>query len=298
MRISDLLRAGGGLSEAAYPIEAELTRYAVINGEYRETEVMTVDLAAVLRGTAQADMLVAPYDHLNIKEVPRWRRGQATVTLRGEVTFPGTYPIRQGETLSSVLERAGGVTGQAFAEGGVFTRAELRERERGQLETLARRVETDLASLSLSDPTESDAITIGQSLIAQLRSVVPTGRLVIRLDEILANVTDTDILLRDGDELFVPQFTQEVTVLGEAQYATSHLFERSLSRDEYIAMSGGLTRRADERQIYVVRANGEVMAESGVRWFRRDSSARIRPGDTLLRRWMLIGRDLSPGGAL
>jgi protein involved in polysaccharide export with SLBB domain len=162
MRISDLPRAGGGLSEAAYPIEAELTRYAVINGGYRETDVMTVDLAAVLRGAAQADMLVAPYDYLNVKEVPRWRRGQATVKLRGEVTFPGTYLIRQGETLSSVLERAGGVTGQAFAEGGVFTRAELRERERGQLETLARRVETDLASLSLSDPTESDAITIGQ----------------------------------------------------------------------------------------------------------------------------------------
>jgi protein involved in polysaccharide export with SLBB domain len=76
--------------------------------------------------------------------------------------------------------------------------------------------------------------------------------------------------------------TQEVTVLGEVQYATSHVFQPGLDRDDYINRSGGLTRRADEKLIYVVRANGEVVADSGGRWFRRDGAADMRPGDTVV----------------
>jgi protein involved in polysaccharide export with SLBB domain len=281
MRITDLVRGGGGLNEAAYGVEAELTRYAVVNGDYRETELINVDLAAALRGSQEANLLLAPYDLLTIKEVPRWR-DEASVIVRGEVVFPGTYPVRRGETLSSVLNRAGGLTERAFPEGSVFTRVELRQREREQLDTLARRIETDLASVSLADPTASDAISIGQSLLTQLRTAVPAGRLAIRLDRILDGAEASDILLRNGDELFVPPFRQEVTVLGEVQYPTSHLFERGLTRDDYIARSGGFTRRADARLVYVVRANGEVVADSGSRWFRRDSRGEIRPGDTVV----------------
>ena len=281
MRVSDLLRAGGGLSEAAYSVDAELTRYAIVGGEYRETELVDIDLAAVLRGDANADLAISPYDALSIKEVPNWR-AEGSVTLRGQVKFPGTYSIRLDETLSSVLVRAGGLTPRAFPEGSVFTRVELRQREREQLETLARRVETDLASISLSDPNSSDAVSVGQSLITQLRNAVPTGRLVIRLDGIVAGNAANEVLLRDGDELFVLPFRQEVMVLGEVQYATSHLFEGSLGRDDYIAKSGGLTERADEDRIYVVRANGEVVAEAGRRWFSRDTNLMVRPGDAVV----------------
>lgn len=282
MRISDLVRAGGGLQESAYVLQAELTRYEIRNGEYRETQLITVDLAAALRGDEQANLLVTPYDYLNIMELPRWRE-EASVTLRGEVKFPGTYAIRANETLSSVIERAGGLTSRAFPEGSVFTRQELREREREQLQTLARRLEADLASLSLSDPASGDAISIGQSLLNQLRNTQPTGRWAIRLDEILAGVPGSDILLQDGDELFVPQYSQEVTVLGEVQYPTSHVFRRGMSRDDYIARSGGVTRRADEKRTYIVRANGEVVASHGSRtWFRRRADTEIRPGDTIV----------------
>ncbi len=281
MRVSDLIRAGGGLTASAYSLEAELTRYLVVDGEYRQTELITVDMGSLLRGDAQTDLLIAPYDYLFIKEVPRWR-SEASVSLRGEVLFPGTYQIREGETLSSVLRRAGGLTPQAFPQGSVFTRVELQQREREQLETLARRIEADLASLSLSDPLTNDAMSVGQSLLTQLRNATPTGRLVIRLDEIVAGVAERDVLLRDGDELFVPPFRQEVTVLGEVQYPTSHLFEAGLARNDYLDRSGGLTRRADERRIYVVRANGEVVADGGGRWFRRTASAQIEPGDTIV----------------
>lgn len=281
MRISDLLRAGGGLSAAAYATDAELTRYTVVNGEYRETELITVNLASVLRGDFAADLAVGPYDYLNIKEVSRWR-GEESVTIRGEVVFPGTYPIRRGEKLSSLLERAGGLTDLAFPEGSVFTRVELQQREREQLEVLARRIERDLAAVSVSDPGASQTLTTGQSLIAQLRDSVATGRWVIRLDEIIAGNAAADVVLKGGDQLLVPDERQEVTVLGEVQYATSHVYEPGLSRDDYINRSGGLSQRADKKRIYVVRANGEVVAKSGGAWFQRDGGSGIRPGDAIV----------------
>lgn len=281
MRISDLLRAGGGLSAAAYATDAELTRYTVVDGEYRETELITVNLAGLLRGDATADLAVGPYDYLNIKEVSRWR-GEESVTIRGEVLFPGTYPIRRGEKLSSLLERAGGLTDLAFPEGSVFTRVELQEREREQLEVLARRIERDLAAVSVSDPSASQTLTTGQSLIAQLRDSVATGRWVIRLDDVIAGNPAADVVLKGGDQLLVPDERQEVTVLGEVQYATSHVYEPGISRDEYINRSGGLSQRADKKRIYVVRANGEVVANSGGGWFQRDSGSGIRPGDAIV----------------
>jgi polysaccharide biosynthesis/export protein len=87
--------------------------------------------------------------------------------------------------------------------------------------------------------------------------------------------------MRDGDRLIVPKFQQEVTVIGEVQTATSHLYRQELTRDDYIAQSGGLTRRADHDRIYVVHADGSVVANEGNRWFNR-SSVDIKPGDTVV----------------
>ena len=73
-----------------------------------------------------------------------------------------------------------------------------------------------------------------------------------------------------------------MTVLGEVQYATSHLFDPGRGRDTYIGLSGGLTPNADSKRIYVVRANGAVVASSGSRWFSRGNRVDMRPGDTVV----------------
>src|SRR5690606_688398 len=136
---ADLLRAGGNLDPAAYGSSAELARYTLNAAGERQTELIDIDLAAVRRGEPGANVLLQPYDYLVVKETPDWSE-QESVTLRGEVRLPGTYPSRRGETLRQVLERAGGLTSLALPGGSAFTRRDLREIERQQLERLSERM--------------------------------------------------------------------------------------------------------------------------------------------------------------
>jgi protein involved in polysaccharide export with SLBB domain len=287
MRVSDLLRAGGGLSDAAYGAKAELTRYRV-NGDTRQTQLVEVDLAAIMRGDDSADLLLQPFDFLNVKEVPEWSE-QEQVTLMGEVRFPGNYPIQRGETLRSVLDRAGGLTNLAFPSGSVFTRVELREREQQQIDRLAERMQGDLALMAMQAAAANQgqagqALTVGQSLLTQLKSAKAVGRLVINLDEVLNSPVGSpvDVVLREGDQLIIPKQKQEVTVIGEVQNTTSHFYREKLSRDDYVALSGGVTRKADKGRIYVVRADGSVVSSESGGWFRRGAQVAMKPGDTVV----------------
>jgi protein involved in polysaccharide export with SLBB domain len=287
MRISDLLRAGGGLQDAAYGAKAELTRYQV-SSDVRTTQLLDVDLAAILKGDESADLPLQPFDFLNVKEVPEWGE-QEQVTLLGEVRFPGSYPIRRGETMRSVLVRAGGLTALAFPEGSVFTRVELKDREQVQIDRLAERLQSDLAAAALSAAAANQggagqALTVGQSLLTQLKGTKAVGRLVIDLNRVLAarEGSADDIALREGDRLIIPKQKQEVTVIGEVQNTTSHFYRENLTRDDYIGLSGGTTRKADDGRIYIVRANGSVVSSENSGWFRRSGQVAMKPGDTIV----------------
>jgi polysaccharide biosynthesis/export protein len=296
MRVSDLLRAGGSLTDAAYGGKAELARYAVVNGEERQVELIPIDLAAVMRGDQQANIKLEPFDTLSVKQLSLWGE-QEQVTLLGQVRFPGIYTVRQGETLKSVLLRAGGLTEFAFPQGAVFTRIELKEREQEQLNLLADRTQRDLAAMALQAmaggaltgqggaAAPENVIQLGQSLLAQLKASRAVGRLVIDLPELMREPVGSqdDVVLRNGDELIVPRYEQEVTVIGEVQSQTSHLYRANLTRDDYIALSGGMTTRANARKIYVVRANGSVVATESMHFFRVGSrTTQIDPGDTIV----------------
>jgi polysaccharide biosynthesis/export protein len=296
MHVSDLIRAGGSLEDAAYRGQAEITRYQIVDGDARRTELIPVNLADIWRGTPGADFELKPYDVLVIKPIPMWME-PGTIELAGEVRFPGKYPIHQGETLHSVLQRAGGFNDASFPEGALFIREELKKREKDQLESLANRLQGDLAALSLEVVASSAAVSggaggasasqglvIGQQLLAQLRDTKPVGRLVIDVERVIKGRPggSEDVILKDGDKLAIPKKMQEVTILGEVQSQTSHVFEGGLTRDDYIAKSGGITQKADRKRIYVVRANGDVISGSGSGWFRRSHSVEMHPGDTIV----------------
>jgi protein involved in polysaccharide export with SLBB domain len=289
MTVSDLVRAGGGLDQAAFGGEAELTRYEIVDGEQRQTGLVRIDLAQLRAGVSAADLALQPFDYVVIKEVPLWR-DQETITVSGEVRFPGDYPIKRGETLRSVIERAGGLTDLAFPAGSVFMRQELKAREQHEMQILAERMQRDLAALSLQQAqsetaaSATQAMNAGQALLADLKNTEAVGRLVINLNEVLSAApgSPSDIVIRDGDRLVVPRLTQEVTVIGEVQSPTSHLYRADLKRDDYVSSSGGLTQRADKKRIFIIRANGSVAAAPSAAWFSRGGARDVQPGDTIV----------------
>lgn len=306
MRIADLVRIAGGLAESAYTLGAELNRYRIVDGKLREIDHANFVLADALAGKTDVNVPLRPHDRLVVKPVTNWGE-QESVTITGEVRFPGTYTIRRGETLSSVLQRAGGMTTFAFPKGAVFTREGLRLREQEQLDKLASRIEAELAQSQLENAQSSsaqsgsnidkEAIAVSRSVVQQIRSTKALGRLVIDLPALLAGpqiagltrerYDEIDITLQPGDRLVVPRDTQEVTVLGEVFHGTSHLYRGGLDRDEYIRLSGGTTRKADTDNIFIVKANGQVIGTgsglfgSGI-LARTSTLSSIEPGDTII----------------
>jgi len=292
MQLSDLIRLAGNLTESAYTLGAELTRYSIVNNEYREINHYNLSQSQLLQNSIKDRFELRPYDHLIIKRIPQWT-SQLTVSLKGEFKFPGEYTFRRGETLSEVITRAGGLGPFAFPEGAVFMRRELREREQQNIDTLATKLESDLTAMSLENAQgpkndgSANSMAIAKSLLSQLKSTKAVGRLVIDLNKVIkGGESDSEedianrIALKDGDVLIVPTKTQEVTIIGEVQQSTSHIYREDLSRDDYINLSGGMTFKADEDRIYIVRANGAVISDESAGWF--GNSQFVYPGDTIV----------------
>lgn len=280
MRVTDLLNAAGGLTDQAYTLEAELTRRFTVDGRAREQARQLVDLAAAFKVDDQ-NIAIEPYDQLVIRRVPKWAE-EGTVEIAGEVQFPGKYPIARGERLSRVLQRAGGLTGFAYPKGAIFLRESVRQREQEYLERLTAQLERDLGVFATAGPElgvrKEVAIAEGQALLQQMRAAKASGRMVINVDALLDVREGYDIVVQSGDKLVIPQRPDEVTVLGEVYYPTSHLHVASHSRDEYIRLSGGVTERGNKRAIYVVHADGSVSPPR--RWFA--DSIDVGPGDTVI----------------
>ena len=276
MGIGDLLRAAGGLLESAYTISAELTKRVVVDGEqFRETQHRTVSL--------DEPLVLEAYDTVIIKQIPSWGRVKR-VTVEGEVRFPGTYPFSQGETLYDVIRRAGGMTEHAFPQGAVLMRENLRVKEQKQLEASATLLEKEVALLAKEQEVEgerSTEIEAARSLLEQVRQSRAVGRLSIQLQELLKQ-REGSLILKEDDHLVIPSMSQEVTVMGEVFHPTSHLFKSGKSWIDYVNLSGGVTKFADDQSIYVIRADGSVMMTKRLAWFRATHEEEIQPGDTVV----------------
>ena len=255
MSVSDLIRLSGGLIASAYSQSAEIYRFNLENPERAEATIVLSNL------TASQSTILEPYDYAEFRTIPEYREAE-TITLEGEFVFPGTYVFEKGEMLSSVIERAGGFTDEAFIGGSIFLRRSLREREQEEIDRLTELLNDEIAAAALSDvgadPIGEQRLEEQQAALASLSKAVATGRLVIPLEDLIAGGS-TDIILKDGDRLLIPKFSQEVTIIGEVQRPTSYLFDKSFRQADYIEQSGGFKERADKRNIYVVKAGGEVL---------------------------------------
>jgi polysaccharide export outer membrane protein len=285
MNLSDLFDAGGGAKDSAYMLDAEISRVVVGPDQTASVEHLRLDQNVLADSITSKTIQIHPYDILSIKPIPLWRDGEV-VSLAGEFKFPGTYSIKQGETLTDIINRAGGLTERAFAQGAVFSRQNLRETEDQQRKRLISQLESDLvtATLAASDSADaSQAASAANAMLSRLKNTESQGRLVINLNEMIGNSSQSDLLVKDGDILTVPQIPYAVSVSGEVQFPSSHMHEKNLQLDDYINRSGGFTQNADKDRTFVVKANGSVMSKGGNAWFGKGSSAhKIEPGDVIV----------------
>lgn len=280
--LKDAIFVAGGLTDSASLYSAELARrYTDANG-VEQTRIIEINLIDAMAGSS--DIRLQSRDRLLIKSIPSFGTTR-TVTLEGEVSYPGEYTFREGETLGDVIRRAGGLTNNAFPRGAVFTRKKLRELEARRLREAEERLKGDLLGVQLKGNSfggqQAEQIDQARDLLEDVQSSRPVGRMVIDLPAVLADSGYQRIRLQDGDQLTVPAVPQAVSVFGEVQFPTSHLHSPGLTVDDYLERSGGPTRQADEDRIYVVKADGSVMLPEQSAWFG-GRSQRLQPGDTII----------------
>jgi len=281
MRVSDLIFAGGNLHEAAYRKEAELTRYEVVDGERRELHHVKIDLEALAQGDADADIFLQAYDRLLIRSITNWRLYEK-VRVTGEVAFPGSYPIEEGERLSNLITRFGGFLEDAYLPAAVLTREGVRELQAERLDQMADQLEADLARLSVPSggrlssadaANRQAALEAASQLVTELRNTEATGRMVIRFeDDTELRGSKFDVVLRDGDELHVPKRPDFVMVIGQVQNPSAFKYEKGKGVGHYTRLAGGKTRFGDLGKVFVVKADGSV----------EPKRTRVEPGDVII----------------
>lgn len=281
MTVEELVNASGGYTESALTTEAEMTRYYIYEDSGREVRHLNIDLTD--SSSLGKQFRLVEFDTLVVKQLPNWV-AMESIELSGEVVSPGTYSISKGDSLSSVLMRAGGLTSFADPNASILLRAELRERERELLQEYQRQLESDLAAVALEEEgaEQAEATQIAEGLLEQVAELEPLGRLVINLPSLLAGEASKDVIIRNGDQLFIPRTRQEVSIMGEVNRPTSHLFDAELSVGDYINLSGGLTQRSDEGRIYIIKADGQVVSYDNSRWFFERDEQSLERGDTIV----------------
>jgi protein involved in polysaccharide export with SLBB domain len=291
MTAAELIRVGGGLRPSADTQLADLTRYQWQGDTQLAAQHETIDIRAALAGDPKSNVSLHNGDVLTIRQLPDWNDLGASIAVKGEVEHPGTYGIRPGERLSSILERAGGFQHAAYPYGAVLQRVQVREVEAEAQDQIILRVkdlQTSLELLPGVDPKEKQAkeMTIQQyqTTLQQLVSNPPVGRVAIRISSDINRWKNTsyDIEVRAGDTLVIPKTPSYVMVTGSVFNPTAVSYRPSKSAKWYLGQSGGPTQLANKKAIFVIRADGSVIGSGGGLWSGDSLNAVLHPGDSVV----------------
>ena len=291
MTISDLIRVGGGLKPSANTQTADLTHYEWSNPEKLSGEHQPIPISAALAGESSANLSLSNGDVLTIRQLPGWNDIGASISVKGEVKNPGTYGIRPGERLSSILMRAGGFQSDAYAYGAVLQRVQVRELEGKEQNQMILRVKDLRSNLELLPDTDDKkkqakemALQQYQTTLTQLSSNPPVGRVAIRISSDVNHWKNgpADVEVRAGDTLVIPKRPSYVMVSGQVFNPTAVSYRPGKSAQWYLSQSGGPTTMADKKAIFVIRADGSVIGAKESLWSGKSLNAVLQPGDTVV----------------
>lgn len=260
MTIEDLVVQAGGLREAAATTRVSVTRRiknpksTAYSSKLAETFAFDIKDGLVI---GDADFYLQPFDMVQIRRSPAYKV-QRTVSVSGEVLFSGSYALlKKNERLSDLIKRAGGITPDAYIKGGRLIRRmndEERRRERDALR-MARNGEG------------KDSISVAKLAITETYTVG------IDMEKALANPgSDYDVVLREGDVIYIPEFVNTVKISGSVMYPNTVAWEKGAKLKYYINMAGGYGNMAKKKKAYIIYLNGTVARA------KRSSGKLIQPG--------------------
>jgi len=210
------------------------------------------------------------------------------IRLGGEVNAPGVYRVRPGETLRDVVMRAGGLTSQSYLYASLLTRVSTRRVQEEQLRQSTEHMEKELISRyanATPQAGQQTQIAMQQASLAKLSSIRPTGRVVLEMKPEAATAADLpDFPLEDGDTFYVPPRLSTVQVAGEVYNPNAFRHEPEKRLVAYLNDAGGATREADQKRIFVLRADGTVVSrQSRNNHIHGDfEKLKLMPGDAIV----------------
>jgi protein involved in polysaccharide export with SLBB domain len=280
-------------------------KYAVIErleSESLKSTLIPFDLGKlVLQHDASQDLELQPGDVVSIFSeadihVPIAQQTKL-VTLDGEFVHAGVYEVRPGETLHDLVERAGGLTADAYLYGSEYTRESTRAIQQARIEEYVRsqsmRIQQNnlaLASSSISSAQEMANSTAAKSseqeMLAGLRQIRATGRIVLRfMPESRGAESLPNIVMEGGDHFLVPSVPATVSVVGAVYDQNSFLYTKGQRAGDYLILAGGANREADRSHMFIIRADGEVVSRDRGKTILGGgefNNQQINPGDTIV----------------
>ena len=256
MTLEDAIVAAGGLREEALLSNIEIARRLQYTDERDSTynkkaKIYTFDIKNGLVAKEGQNFALKPYDVITIKRDPEFA-DMAIVSISGEVKYPGNYSLKsRNERLSDIIKRAGGLTEAGYAEGARFSRA-LSSNEK----------ERSLQLLEIAH--SSDTVDVDKIAIKDRYSVgidLPTA--------INKPGSEKDVILRNGDQIIIPECNNTVRISGEVLYPNTVPFVEDKSASYYINQAGGVGYKGQRSKAFIIYANGQVS-----RLYR----GRVRPG--------------------
>lgn len=278
--------------------------YAVVerlNSKDLTTSLIPFNLGkAVINHDAEQNLLLQSGDTITIfsKDDIQVSVAKRTkyVMLEGEFVTPGVYQVQAGETLRHLVQRVGGVSDNAYLFGSEFSRESTRKLQQARLEEIITRMEADVqrnavqsATAGLSkDNAELSKLQAQsqQSLVAKMRQVKATGRIVLEMPDYAVEIKNLpELALEDGDRFFVPTAPSTVSVMGTVYNQNTFIYRKGQNISEYLEKSGGPTRDGDKDDVYLIRADGQVFSkrQSGYVFGSGGFSGRVAmPGDVVV----------------
>lgn len=247
--IEDLIVMAGGLRDQASLMRVEVSR--VFRDKYatkktnQYAQKFHFDLKNGLFIDQDRKFLLEPYDHVTIYASPVFNQSKM-VTVRGEVHWEGTVAMEQRNThLSDIIEMAGGITEQAYLRGATLMR-KMSEEERTRMQATMKAVQNLLHE-------KGDSVTYEK---LDLDNNYPV---YIDLEQAMKKPgCDADILMREGDQIFIPEYNPIVRVSGEVMFPNSMFYESGKNYKYYVNQAGGFGNRAKKSKAFIVYQNGKA----------------------------------------